>query len=244
MKHFAFVLLALFALHSCRNSENTHALEQPSLLKPHVDTTISGKDEPYHPQDEGSFEHLVSDFESKDRVIWQKPDMVISLLGDLKRKTVADIGAGTGYFSFRLVSKAQKVIAIDIDERFINFMDSIRVRLPEPYQDQFETRLARVDDPMLQPEEADAVVMVNTYCFIEQRNAYLKTLWKGIASKGKLLIIDFKKTPLPVGPSDNIKVSARQVESELIKAGFSIKQIDNESLDYQYIVLAEKIVKN
>ncbi|MFZ4475504.1 MAG: class I SAM-dependent methyltransferase [Saprospiraceae bacterium] len=240
MKHFAFVLLAFLVLQSCRNTENTHSSEQPSLLKPQVDTTIAGKYEPYLQQDEGSFEHLVSDFESKDRVIWQKPDMVISLLGDLKRKTVADIGAGTGYFSFRLVSKAQKVIAIDIDERFINFMDSIRVRLPTPYQDQFETRLARIDDPMLQPEEADAVVMVNTYCFIEQRNSYLKTLWNGIAPKGKLLVIDFKKTPLPIGPSDNIKVSVRQVEAELIKAGFSIKQVDNESLDYQYIILAEK----
>ncbi len=188
----------------------------------------------------GSFEGLVADYESKDRVIWQKPGMVISMLGDLEGKTVADIGAGTGYFTFRMVPRAQKVIGIDIDPRFITFMDSVKVRLPEQYRERFESRLAKPDDPMLKPEEADAVVIVNTYGYIENRVQYLKTMSKGMRPGAELLVIDFKKNSLPIGPPDEFKVALSQVEKELRAGGFELVKIDNDALDYQYIVLAKK----
>jgi len=191
----------------------------------------------------GNFESLVADFEDKDRGIWQKPELVISFLGDIKDKTVADIGAGTGYFTFRLVPKAKKVIAVDIDPRFINFLDSVKVRLPAMYRDRFESRLAKFDDPLLQPGEADNVVIVNTYAYIENRVQYLKILYKGIAPGGQLLIIDFKKNNLPVGPPEEFKVSLAQVEHELSAAGFKVSKVDKDLLDYQYIVLASKPVK-
>jgi len=56
--------------------------------------------------------------------IGKKPEVVIAKLGDLSNMTVADIGAGTGYFSFRLAEKAEKVISIDIDERFLNYIEN------------------------------------------------------------------------------------------------------------------------
>lgn len=188
----------------------------------------------------GNFESLVADYEDKDRGIWQKPELVISFLGDLQNETVADIGAGTGYFTFRLVPKAKKVIGIDIDPRFINFLDSVKVRLPAMYRDRFESRLAKFDDPMLKAEEADNVVIVNTYAYIENRVQYLKTLYKGVTPGGQLLIIDFKKNNLPVGPPDEYKVSLAQVEHELSLAGFKVSKVDKDVLDYQYIILAVK----
>jgi SAM-dependent methyltransferase len=187
----------------------------------------------------GGFEGLVMDFESKDRGIWQKPDMVISMLGDLEGKTVADIGAGTGYFTFRIVPKAQKVIGIDIDKRFIQFMDSVKVRLPQHYRNRFESRLAKSDDPLLKPAEANDVIIVNTYGYIQNRVQYLKTLSKGIAPGGLLLIIDFKKNNLPIGPPDEFKVALGDVQQELLAAGFIIEKIDKDALDYQYILLAK-----
>ncbi len=191
-------------------------------------------------QEAGSFESLVADYESKDRVIWQKPGLVISLLGDLSGKTVADIGAGTGYFAFRMVPVAQKVIAVDIDPRFINFMDSIRVRLPEIYQRRFETRLAKPNDPMLAPQEVDAAIIVNTYGYLRNRVDYLTTLSSGMKPNATLLVIDFKKTSLPVGPSNEFKVAVSEVVRELEAAGFQKVKIDLESLEYQYIVMAQK----
>ena len=63
----------------------------------------------------GNFDDLVADYNSHDRLIWQKPDMVINRLGDLSNKTVVDLGAGTGFFAFRVIPKAKKTIALDID---------------------------------------------------------------------------------------------------------------------------------
>lgn len=240
MNHTAFLVVLALSLAACRNTANSPYEEGPSLIKPGPGASDASAQDPYPQPGTGTFEHLVADYESKDRVIWQKPDMVISLLGELSRQTVADIGAGTGYFSFRMVPKARKVIAIDIDARFIDFMDSIRVRLPEPYQARFETRLTPSDDPMLKPNEVQSVIMVNTYGYIGDRLGYLKKLLTGLSPGGQLLIIDFKKTPLPIGPDEQYKIAVRQVESELIQAGFAIAKTDNETLDYQYIILAKK----
>lgn len=228
------------ALFSCGQTPPTNS-DAPSLIpeRPAPAAAVS-EPMPLPKTGAGSFENLVADFESKDRGIWQKPELVISLLGDLENKTVADIGAGTGYFTFRMVPRAKKVIGIDIDERFIRFLDSVNVRLREPYRNRFESRLAKADDPLLRPEEADAVIIVNTYGYIQQRIAYLKRLIKGISPGGQLLIIDFKKNNLPIGPPEEFKVSLSQVENELLSAGFNIVKVDKDALDYQYIVLAEK----
>ena len=237
---FFFTTTAWAAFWGCQSDTPPVSSESPGMTRetpPPVSTSI----EPRQPKaSPGNFENLIADYESKDRVIWQKPGMVISLLGDLEGKTVADLGAGTGYFAFRMVPKAKKVIGLDIDPRFIAFMDSVKVRLPKQYQDRFESRLAKLNDPMLNPGEADAVVMVNTYGYIENRVNYLQTLSKGMSDNAEILIIDFKKNSLPVGPEDEFKVAVSQVERELKAAGFEIQKIDNEALDYQYIVMAIK----
>jgi ubiquinone/menaquinone biosynthesis C-methylase UbiE len=192
----------------------------------------------------GTFEGLVSDFESKDRVIWQKPDLVINLLGDLRNKTVADIGAGTGYFAFRMIPKAKKVIAIDIEPRFITFMDSIKVRLSPGAQERFETRLTTADNPRIAPEEADIVMIVDTYGYIQNREKYLKNIKKGLKMGGQILIIDFKKENLPADVSGSFTISLSSVVRELEAAGFVIAKVDNTALDYQYIIQAMKTPKD
>lgn len=89
---------------------------------------------------------------------------------------MADIGAGSGYFARRLAYKAKHIIAIDIDEQFIQFMDSIkRGQLPAEVV-RFETRLATTDNSKLKPEEADVVILVNTYIYIPDRVNYLAHL--------------------------------------------------------------------
>jgi ubiquinone/menaquinone biosynthesis C-methylase UbiE len=228
---FAVALLA----GACGKEQKNSAAETPTPGR-----VVSGV-KPAGPKNvEAALEALADDKESKDRAIWQKPNMVISMLGDLQGKTVADIGAGTGYFAFRLLPKAEKVVAIDIDERFVAFMDSMKLRLPEQYRDRFEPRLTPPDNPLLQPGEADAVIIVNTYGYIGNRTAYLRQVLRGMSAGGQLLIIDFKKNKQPVGPPDQFKVASSQVERELISVGFTIEKTDRETLDYQYIILATK----
>ncbi len=192
-------------------------------------------------QGNNEFDDLVADFESKDRLIWQKPEMIINRLGDIRNQTVVDLGAGTGFFAFRMVRAlppAKKVIALDIDQRFITFMDSAKQEMPADMRARFETRLVDTDNPKLKNNEADAVVIVNTYMYIQNRVDYMKLLKKGIAKGGKVLIVEYKEKEIPVGPPVSIKVPLSIVEKELRTAGFTQIKSDDTSLDYQYIVTA------
>ena len=237
-----FIFLGLCASYACKQggaedpTDGRISMSQPTPQKDESESSIN--EDSY-----SGFEAMVQNFEDKDRVIWQKPDVVIKMLGDLRGKKVADIGAGTGYFAFRLVPTAKKVIAIDIDPNMIAFMDSVRHKLSEEAVNRFDTRLAKPNDPLLQPDEVDAVVIVNTYGYLEDRKAYLSVVRKGIKPGGRILIIDFKKNHLPIGPDDEFKVSAQQVIKELQEVGFQLKTLDTSTLDYQYVILAEKVEK-
>ena len=137
---------------------------------------------------------LSDDYEDFGRVIWQKPDKVISLFSDLTGKTVADIGAGTGFFSRRLTNSAKKVIAIDIDERFITYLDSIRTDvMPKEFGEKLEPRLSKIDDPLLQAGDVDAVLIVNTFMYMSDHVDYLKKIENALTPNGEILIVDFKK---------------------------------------------------
>lgn len=179
-------------------------------------------------------------YEDTKRVIWQKPEMVISLIKDIERKTVVDIGAGTGYFAFRLAGKAQKVIAVEIDEQLVSFMDSIKhIQLTGSRVNRFETRLGTPSDPKLKIAEADAVLLTNTYTYIQDRVAYFSNLHKNLTSKGNVVIVDYKPINLPVGPEMRQKMSTFDITQELQEAGYNIVQVDETSLQYQYIIIAE-----
>ena len=141
---------------------------------------------------QNKLDDIRQDWESRDRLVWQKPDMVIKRLGDLSLKTVADLGAGTGFFAFRLVPIAKKTIALDIDPRFITFMDSAKNEMNSELRSRFEARLVDMDDAKLKKGEVDAVIIVNTYMYISDRVAYMQRLRQGISKGGMVLIVDYK----------------------------------------------------
>jgi len=80
--------------------------------------------------------------------------------------------------------------------------------------------------------------MVNTYHLIEEREIYFSKIKSSIAQDGILLVVDFKKEEIPVGPPTGIKLSPDEIESELRAAGFDSITVDVHSLDYQYILIA------
>ncbi len=225
--------LLLFIALSCQNDRNSNQADEINGQTPTTDTTVptNGRRNP----------GITEDYENTDRVIWQKPDLIINLLGDLSGKTVADIGAGTGFFALRMAPLAKKVIAIDIDPRFVEYLDSVKVlELPENLQSQLETRLATPEDPNLKPGEADIVLIVNTFMYIKNRSAYLEILQKGMSKGGKLIIVDFKKKRTPIGPPSEIRLPIHEVEEALYTAGYINVSTNDTALDYQYFVMAEK----
>ena len=182
-------------------------------------------------------------YENTNRMVWQKPDVIINMMGDLSNKTVADIGAGTGFFSKRLAKQADKVIAIDIDQRFLNYIDSVKVlEMAEPIQDRIETRLAQPDNPNIQPNEADVILIVNTFIYIRDKEQYLRTLKESLSEGGELFIIDFKRKRTELGPPSSIRLPLYQMEEMLYQAGYTNINTNDTVLDYQYIISGQKPV--
>jgi ubiquinone/menaquinone biosynthesis C-methylase UbiE len=179
------------------------------------------------------------DYLNTNRGIWQKPDLIMELLGDLEGKTVADIGAGSGFFTMKMLPYAEKVIAIDIDPAFISILDSLKKEtLPESQQWRMETRLAVPEKAPLNAQEVDVVLIVNTFMYIQDRVQYLKNLKANLKPGGKIVIIDFKKKITSVGPPKEIRLPLHLLEDELYEAGFDFIQTNDTYLDYQYIIIA------
>lgn len=207
------------------NSTSEITFEQEQTVETLKDTSI--------------FQELVESYEDPERGVWQNPELIIEKFGNLSGKTVADIGAGTGYFTFKLASQGAKVIAVDIDEQFLDYILERKQELVN-LKGEVETRLSLADDPTLSNQEVDYVLIVNTYHFLEDRMSYLTKLKAGLKTDGQIIIVDFKGGKLPVGPLEEFKTDANSVKIELLSSGFSINEVDETSLKYQYIITAKK----
>ncbi|MFK8007362.1 MAG: class I SAM-dependent methyltransferase [Saprospiraceae bacterium] len=219
-----------FGITSCVGEYNNGT--DNSLSQSHkYGSTTSGNSE---------LEQAIRDKENPDRNNWQKPRQVIERLGILTDKVVADIGAGSGYFSFQILPNAGKVIAIDIDPNALAQIDTLVKRRPD-LEPKLETRLVGFNDPKLKDEEVDIVFISNTYSYIENKVDYLKTVFEGVKPKGRIYIVDFKMKILPqIFPKAEERVPLFEVEKHLQEAGFKHIFSDDKTLDYQYIVIAEK----
>lgn len=179
--------------------------------------------------------------ENRSRDAWQKPGDVIALLGDLSDKVVADIGAGTGYFTFRLALNAKKVVAVEIDPNMIDLIDAFKINLPADLHNKIETRLATPMDANLKSEEADVIVIINTITYIEDKYTYISDLYEVLPPGGKIMVVDYKKLKLPF----NIEQGSHQIEPEDLKTlytfvGLKDIVIDEDALEYQFIAIGTK----
>lgn len=184
---------------------------------------------------QSSVEDLIARFESPERDDYQHPDKVLDWLGKIEGRTIADIGAGSGYFSVRLASRGARVIAADVNDEFLSFM---KQRIEKSALENIEVRKVPYDSPGLAAGEADIVFLVNTYHHIENRPDYFSRVRTGLAKGGALVIVDFFKTDLPVGPPPAHKLSIDEVVAELKQAGYTAFDVDVALLPYQFLIRA------
>ena len=184
------------------------------------------------------FDALTRRFESPERDAYQQPGKVLHHIGDVSGETIMDIGSGTGYFSFKLVEAGARVIAADVDERFQQYIRIKRDSLGIP-ETTLSLRKIPYDDPELEPGEVDKVIIVNTYHHIEDRKTYFSKVLTGLKPGGALIVIDYVKREIPVGPPSGMKMSSETVVEELRAAGFTEIETNTELLPYQYIIRAK-----
>jgi predicted methyltransferase len=125
------------------------------------------------------------------RDLWQKPQVVVDLLEIPAGSTVADIGAGDGYFIPYLaqaVGPDGRVYAVDVDPEKIRGLEML---VAERKFANVEVVLAQFDDPLLPDGEIDLVVLVNTYHHIEDRPSYFSKLRAAdLSSSGRVAVIE------------------------------------------------------
>ncbi|MEJ2583950.1 MAG: class I SAM-dependent methyltransferase [Robiginitalea sp.] len=190
-----------------------------------------------HHMNQADFESLTRRFESSRRDAYQQPEKVLEYIGNVSGETIMDIGSGTGYFSFRLVEAGAKVIAADVDERFQEYIRIKKDSLGIP-DSKLSLRKIPYDDPGLQPGEADKVITVNVYHHIGDRSRYFAKVRSGLKPGGALIVIDYFKKDLPVGPPKSMKIGRETIMEELREAGFEKIEINDTLLEYQFIIIA------
>lgn len=213
---------------SCKNN----ASKDDHSKKHHTDHNKSNQH-----MNANSFEELSKGFEDKERENWQKPNLVIEKLGDIKGNKIADIGAGTGYFSFRLAKHGAKVTAIDVDKRFQNF---IQEKISKEGTTNIKTKLVGFDNPELAENEFDVILIVNTYHHFNDKIEYMTHCFKGLKPGGVLMNVDFKNKETAHGPPVNHRIAAEKVKKDLLKVGFVEVEINQTTLPEQYIITAKK----
>lgn len=127
-----------------------------------------------------------------NRDAWQYPDQVIEALQIQPDDTVADLGSGGGYFTFRLadaVGPDGKVYAVDVDTGMIEFLER---KAQEDGYPNVQTILAHYDDPLLPPGQVDLLFTSNTYHHLQDRVAYFRRVREYLAPGGRVAVIDFR----------------------------------------------------
>ncbi len=187
-----------------------------------------------------SVEEYIAAMETAGRSVWQKPEQVVDALSINSGETVADIGAGSGYFTVlfsRRVRDNGKVYAVDIEKGMIDYIAK-RVRAEK--LNNIHLILSTPSDPLLPESSVDLIFMCNTYMYIDKRQDFLKLLMKALKKGGRLAIIDFKATNTLVGPPIDTRVSRDKVIEEVLGVTGFTMEAEYHFLPYQYFLVFRK----
>ena len=200
------------------------------------------RDQAEHSHHHGSrsVEEWLRILEDPGRDAWQKPAQVVEALGLRPGQDVADIGAGTGYFSVRFakaVGPGGKVFAVDIDQGLI---DHLNERAKDAGLSNLEAVLAATNDPLLSEKSLDIVFVCDVIHHVQDRQGYFAKLSGALRPGGRLAIVDFYKRETPVGPPVAMKIAREDLISELREAGFVLAR-EFDFLPHQYFLVFEAI---
>jgi predicted methyltransferase len=175
-------------------------------------------------------------FDDPKRDEWQKPQEVVTALGLKPGQIVADIGAGTGYFEKRLskaIAPGGIVLAIDTEPEMVRHLGE---RALQEGTANVVPVLALPQEAFVPPGRADCVLIVDTYHHIDDRVRYFRRMKEALAPGGRIVVIDFHKRPLPVGPPPQHKLPREFVVDEMKQAGYRLED-EKTFLPYHYFLI-------
>jgi ubiquinone/menaquinone biosynthesis C-methylase UbiE len=166
----------------------------------------------------------VSQFTSREQ--WQMPIRVMDEIGVRPGMTVADVGAGDGWFTFYLaerVGSSGRVIAEDIDAKTL---EAVRERCAQEKVSNVSVVVGGTEDPKLPAGAVDLALMVNVLSAVQNPSGLLGNVAKGLKPEGRLVIIDWNPGKLyPEIPEQETKSALHQTVRQLQDADFETVKI-------------------
>ncbi len=174
-----------------------------------------------------------------ERAEEEQPDKAIALLGIAKGATVADIGAGNGYMTWRLaerVGPTGKVYANDIQPEMLQML---RQNMQQRKLKNVETVLGKFDDPKLPANSMDLVLLVDVYHEFSEPQQMLRGIREALKPDGRLVLLEYRgeDPTVPIRPEH--KMTVAQVRAELEPEGYRVDRV-LEDLPRQHILIFKK----
>jgi arsenite methyltransferase len=178
----------------------------------------------------------IAALEDPKRDAYQKPHEVVHALSLKSGEVIADIGAGSGYFTFhfaRHVGEKGRVYAVDVSSDMILHVNR---RIRELKTSNVVSILADPDDPLLPDQSVDRFFVCNVWHHIENQTKYLSLMKKMLKPGGEVVMIDFHKKELPVGPPMRMKIAREDLIKQMTGNGFQVVK-EHTFLPYQYFLI-------
>ena len=192
-----------------------------------------------HPPETHAEAMSIETLDDPERDAFAMPKQVVEALPLTPAMVVADIGAGSGYFSRRIAARVPdgRVIALDVDLEFKHHIETKRDAWGTP---NIEARLVLNDNPVLQEKTVDLVFVSNTYPYILDRKKYFSIVHRSLRAHGLLAIIDFREDAecesSPTCPSPASRVPREQTIAEMKASGFTLDR-EESFLPFQYFLI-------
>ena len=174
-----------------------------------------------------------------ERETEEEPDKALAAIEIAKGATVADIGAGSGYMTWRMaeiVGPTGKVYANDIQQKML---DLLKKNVEQHKLTNVETVLGTVDDPRLPAGAIDLVVLVDVYHEFSEPQKMLRRIRESLKPDGRLVLLEYRgeDPSVPIRPEH--KMTVAQVKAELEPEGYRMDRV-LESIPRQHILIFVK----
>ena len=174
--------------------------------------------------------------ERAEREAEEAPETALDALNITKGSTVADVGAGSGYFTVRLsarVGAAGRVLATDLQPEMI---DLLRTRLAERRITNVTLIQGAIDDPKLPASSIDLALLVDVYHEFSAPQAMLRRIREALKPDGRLVLLEYRKEDPNVPIRFEHKMSVAEAKLEIEDEQFQLVAVD-ERLPRQHILI-------
>ncbi len=168
----------------------------------------------------------------------ERPDVLVANMELSPDAAVADIGAGSGYFTFRIAALVPrgKVVAVDVQPEMLEIIDR---RRRDGAFDNVETVLGSERDPRLPPESIDVALMVDAYHEFSFPREMMTALVEALRPGGRVFLVEYRAEDPTVPIKPLHKMSERQARRELEAVG--LRLVENRAvLPQQHLLVFEK----